>query len=85
MSDDFTVTRAQNSLAPPIATISMAAGSTRTWKDAQRVRRDNRIEGKRENKKGRASEKKYMKLASGRENNTKDQHNVPGINVDVLL
>jgi len=38
--------------------LSMAAGSTRTWKDAQRVRGYNRVEGKRENKKtGRASEK----------------------------
>ena len=36
-------------------------------------------------KKRRASEKILMKLASGRENSTKDQRIVPGINIDVLL
>ena len=64
----------------------MAAGSTRTWKDAQRVRGYNRVEGKRENQKtGRASEKIFKRLATGRENSIKDKHIVPGINVDVLL
>jgi len=53
------------SLAPPIATISMAAGSTRTWKDAQRVRRDDRVEGKRENKKKKGIRENTYEVSLG--------------------
>ena len=43
----------------------MAAGSTRTWKDAQRVRRDDRVEGKRENKKKKGIRENTYEVSLG--------------------